>query len=234
MAIDVTDATFQAEVAERSLTTPVVVDLWAPWCEPCKALTPILERVVDATAGQVILAKVNVDENPGIMRAFGVQSIPTVVAIKDGKPVNAFMGAQPEHAVAEFVQQLLPSATELKIAELIASGTEQSLRDAVALVPNNEDAVCRLAEHLIKTGHSEEALQFLARLPETDRVRHLAAQARLAANPIDNYDDELTALLDRVKTDDAARQEYVDILKTMGSLDPRTAKYRKLLTSRLY
>ena len=74
----------------------------------------------------------------------------------------------------------------------------------------------------------------MARLPETDRVRHLAAQARLAANPVDNYDDELTRLLDVVKTDEKARQEFLDILEAMGALDPRTAKYRKLLTSRLY
>jgi putative thioredoxin len=91
-----------------------------------------------------------------------------------------------------------------------------------------------LAEHLVRTGGAEEALTLLARLPETDRVRHIAASARLSMNPVDNYDDELNALLERVKSDEQARQEFLDILEAMGPDDPRTAKYRKLLTARLF
>ena len=94
--------------------------------------------------------------------------------------------------------------------------------------------MCSLAEHLVRVGNADEALSLLARLPETERVRKIAAQARLSMNPIDNFDDELAALLDRVKTDEVARQEYLDILESMGSEDPRTAKYRKLLTARLF
>ena len=109
-----------------------------------------------------------------------------------------------------------------------------ALRDAVALMPGNEDTVCSLAEVLVKAGKSEEALSFLARLPETDRVRRIAASARLAMNPVDNLDEELNSLLPRVKTDETARQEFLDILETMGPSDPRTAKYRRLLSSHLY
>src|ERR1700759_2061725 len=94
--IDVTDATFEQEVIERSETVPVVVDLWAPWCGPCRTLGPIIEKVIDETGGGGALTKVNVDENPGISQAFGVQSIPLVVALKDGKPVDGFLGAYPE------------------------------------------------------------------------------------------------------------------------------------------
>ena len=108
MAIDVTDATFQTEVIDRSKTAPVVVDLWAPWCGPCRTLGPILEKVIDATDGKVVLVKVNVDENPGVSQAFQVQSIPAVYALKDGKVVDGFVGAQPEHVVEEFVANLLP------------------------------------------------------------------------------------------------------------------------------
>ena len=106
--IDVTDATFQTEVARQVEQVPVVVDLWAPWCGPCKTLGPILEKVIDETNGKVVLVKVNVDENPGLHQAFKVQSIPAVYAMKDGAVVDGFMGAYPEHVVKEFVDSLLP------------------------------------------------------------------------------------------------------------------------------
>src|SRR5207302_4524483 len=100
--IEVTDSTFEHDVIERSADVPVVVDLWAPWCGPCRTLGPIIERVVDATDGRVVLVKVNVDENPGVSQAFQVQSIPAVYALKDGKVVDGFIGAQPEPAVRAF------------------------------------------------------------------------------------------------------------------------------------
>lgn len=234
MALDVTDQSFQTDVVERSMTTPVIVDFWAPWCGPCKTLTPILERTTDATGGQVVLAKVNVDENPGLSQAFGIQSIPTVVIFKNGQPLDAFMGAKPEHVIQQLVQSLLPDPTQTKILDLLQQGTEEALRDAVALAPGNEDAVCSLASFLITAGHADESLTLLARLPETERVRHLAAQARLALNPVDDFDAQLTELLEIVKNDDDARQKYLDILETMGPADPRTAKYRRQLTARLF
>jgi putative thioredoxin len=197
-------------------------------------LTPILEKATDATQGQVVLAKVDADTNPGLMQAFGIKSIPTVVIYKDGQPIDGFMGAKPEHVIEQMVAALLPNPTDLRVRDLLQQGTEESLRDAVALSPGNEDAVCSLAEHLVRSGQAEEALTLLARLPETDRVRRIAATARLSLNPVDNFDDELVALLDRVKTDEAARQEFLDILESMGPDDPRTAKYRKMLTARLF
>jgi putative thioredoxin len=233
MPIDVTDATFQSAVIDRSHEVTVVIDLWAPWCGPCRTLGPILERVVGETDG-VEMVKVNVDENPNIAGAFGVQSIPMVVALRDGQPVDGFLGALPEHEVRQFIGNLAPSAEQQHLRALIAAGDEASLRQAVQLAPGDEDAVVGLAEVLVGKGASTEALALLARLPETDRVRRVAAAARLAERPADDYDDRLTTLLDKVKGDEGARQEYLDILELMGPDDPRTGQYRRQLTSRLF
>jgi len=233
-AIDVTDANFQTEVIDKSKEVPVVVDLWAPWCGPCKTLGPIIEKVVDDTGGKVVLVKVNVDENPGLSQAFKVQSIPAVYALKDGAVVDGFMGAYPEHAVKEFVDALLPSDEQVAVAQLIAAGDEGSLRIALSMEPANEDAIVALAELLIADGNNDEALALLARIPESDRTRHVAALARVGVPADDDYDEQLSALLDAVKTDDEARQKFVDLLELMGPNDPRTAEYRRQLTSRLY
>jgi putative thioredoxin len=233
-AIDVTDANFQTEVLDKSKDVPVVVDLWAPWCGPCKTLGPIIEKVIDDTGGKVVLVKINVDENPGISQAFKVQSIPAVYALKDGAVVDGFMGAYPEQAVKEFVDSLLPTEEQIAIAELIQAGDEGSLRIALSMEPANEDVIVKLAELLISGGESEEALALLARIPESERTRPVAARARLGSAPDDDYDEQLAALLDRVKDDDEARQKFIDILEIMGSNDPRTGDYRRQLTARLY
>ena len=234
MAIDVTDATFETEVIQRSMTTPVVVDLWAPWCGPCQTLGPILDKVVGETNCQVVLVKIDIDQNPAIAQAFRVQSIPMVVAIVGGQPVDAFMGARGEHEVREFVQLLLPSESASEIGRLIEAGDEPSLRMALELDPASEDAIVALAELLVARGANDEALALLARIPETDRTRVVAASARVHLAPDDDHDATLTELLDRVKVDDEARQRFVDILELMGPHDPRTAAYRKLLTARLF
>ncbi len=109
---DVTDATFETAVLNRSQEVPVVVDLWAPWCGPCKTLGPMLERAVAATDGAVEIAKVNVDDNPQIAASFNVQSIPAVFAISQAKVVDSFIGAVPEAEINAFVQRLAPPASE--------------------------------------------------------------------------------------------------------------------------
>lgn len=232
--IDVTDATFQDDVVERSAHTAVVLDLWAPWCGPCKTLGPILEKVIGETEGKVVLTKVDIDQNPSIAQAFRVQSIPMVVAFQDGQPVDAFMGAQGETEVRAFVDKLLPTDDETTIAGLIEAGDEASLREALEMEPGNEDAVVALADLLVDAGEPDEALALLERIPESDRTRVVAAKARVGVVPDDDHDATLEALLDRVKTDDDARQQFVDILELMGPNDPRTSSYRRQLTARLF
>ena len=236
MAIDVTDETFGSEVLDRSQTAVVIVDLWAPWCGPCRTLGPIIEKVVDATGGKAVLVKVNIDENPRISQTFQVQSIPAVYALRDKKVVDGFIGAQSEPVVADFVQRLLPSETETEIDRLVAAGDEASLRRAVELEPGHERAVVALAEVLVRDGRAEEALGLLARIPETPETRRVAALARVgdgAAAP-DDITNRLDGLLDRVKEDEDARKEFVDLLEVLGPDDPRTREYRRALTARLY
>ena len=234
-ALDVTDATFDTEVVLRSKEVPVVVDLWAEWCGPCRTLGPIIEKVVDATDGKVVLTKVNIDENPGISQAFRVQSIPAVYALKDGQVVDGFIGAYPEQEVTRFVQTLLPTEVETELSRLLAAGDEASLRQALELEPGNEDVIVALGELLVERGDGAEALTLLERIPETERTRKVAAAARVGGTAMDDdHDAKLTELLTRVKDDDEARQEFVDILELMGNDDPRTAEYRRRLTAQLY
>jgi putative thioredoxin len=234
--IDTTDQTFQADVLERSLTTPVVVDLWAPWCGPCKTLGPLLEDAVAATDGRVVLAKVNVDENPATAQAFQVQSIPAVYAVAGGKVVDSFIGAQGPAEVQAFVAKLDGGAEPTEIDLLREAGDEASLRRALELEPDNADVIVDLAELLVGDERRDEALELLARIPETPASRRVAALARIGADFTSDAEVEakLLQLLDTVKDDDTARQEYVDLLELLGPDDPRTAAYRKKLTARLF
>ena len=243
MSIDVTDSSFQADVLDRSATTPVVVDLWAPWCGPCRTLGPILDKVVGETDGKVVLAKVNVDENPRVSQTFQVQGIPAVYAVDKGKVVNGFVGAQPEPVVRQFVEALLPSEADQRIAALLEAGDEDSLRQVLAEQPDHHDAIVALAELLAgkadDDGAADEALALLNRIPETAETRRVAALVRTGGGATAAADgDDITArldeLLDQVRSDDDARQTYVDLLEVLGPDDPRTADYRKRLTRQLF
>ncbi len=233
--VDVTDATFQTAVIERSKTVPVVVDLWAPWCGPCRTLGPILERVVEATGGAVELVKINIDENPQVAASFQVQSIPAVYALRDTNVVDGFVGALPEAQVAQFVAGLAPTPSETDL--LVAKGDEASLRQALETEPAHAVAVVALARLLAERGDAGEALALLARIPENAETRAIAAHARLAEHDIDVSDDAtalLDQLLERVREDDDARQQYLDLLVALGPEDPRTSRYRKALSARLF
>ncbi len=236
MAVDVTDATFEQAVMARSEEVPVVIDLWAPWCGPCRVLGPILESVVDSTGGAVELAKVNVDENPQVSAAFRVQSIPAVFAVSRRQVVDGFVGAKPEPAVRAFVAGLVAEPSEAD--RLAEAGDEASLRRALELEPGHEGAIVKLASLLVERGESEEALAWLSKVPETAETRRVAALARLAASgqgvSDGSLEQRLAELLGRVEDDDDARREYLDLLETMRPDDPRREQHRRSLAARLF
>ena len=236
MTFDTSDATFQTDVLERSMTTPVIVDLWAPWCGPCTTLGPILEKVIAETDGAVVLAKVNVDENPQIAQAFNAQSIPAVHSIIDGKLGPSFLGARPEAEVREFVQAILPGREPTEVERLREVGDEASLLAALELEPADEGTICDLAELYAGDGRFEDALRLLDRVPESADTRRIAAYARSEGRYA--TDEQITSrlgeLLEIVKGDDDARREFLDLLELLGADDPRTAGLRRQLTSRLF
>ena len=244
MYVEVTDESFEADVLARSDDATVVIDLWAPWCGPCKTLGPIIERVVDSTEGNVVLAKVNVDDNPRVSQTFRVQSIPAVFAIKNRQIVDSFVGALPEAQIKAWVNKLSPAKSQADL--LVENGVELSdeslLRQALDLEPGNVKAVAALASMLVDGGRGEDALALLARIPETPEIAQIAARARLGLNGVASIEsedphagaiDELTMLLDQVKGDEIARQRYLDLLAVMGD-DERVSEFRRKLGSRLF
>lgn len=132
--VDVTEENFQQIMFEESKQRLVLMDFWAPWCAPCKALGPILEKLANEYAGQLLLAKVNADEQQTITANFGVQSLPTVAIVKDGQPIDAFQGAEPESVIREKLSQYLPSAWQLKAQDVQALMAEQNFQEALPLL----------------------------------------------------------------------------------------------------
>jgi putative thioredoxin len=232
---DVTDATFATAVIERSHSVPVVVDLWAAWCGPCKTLTPILEKVVAEMGGAVELAKVDVDANPQVARAFAVQSIPAVFALKDGQVADSFVGALPEKAVREFITKLAPAGSP--IDQLVAAGDEASLRHALEADPEHPGAALALAALLIDQGRLEEAgglVDTLANGPATSQVRARLQLAREGVSLSGDVDLVLEHLLDQTGVDPTAKDHLLVILDALGPEDPRYVSYRRRLANRLY
>jgi putative thioredoxin len=245
--MDVTDSTFESAVIERSRAVPVVVDFWAEWCGPCRQLGPVLERSVAAREGKVELAKIDVDANPQVARAFAIQSIPAVKAFRDGQMVAEFVGAQPPAAVESFLDSLLPSEAD----ELVARGDEESLRRAVELEPSRAEAAVPLARLLYGRGDPDGALAILRHVPGSFAADGLAARIELeSGDPTEDLRDAFAAmdagdqeraldlLIGALPSADGAKDDIrrvvVGILDELGVENPLARDSRRRLASALY
>ena len=226
---DGTDATFMADVIEASRLQPVIVDFWATWCGPCKQLGPALEKAVEAAKGAVKLVKIDVDKNPAVAGQLRVQSIPTVYAFIDGKPVDGFQGALPESQVKQFVDRLSgpaePDAVDdilslaaesLKLGDI--GGAAQAYAQALQLDPGNVKAIAGMARLYLQNGDAERAQELLAMVPqgtkdaELDSIRAALKLAESASSETAALDQRLAANAD----DHEARLELAKVMAGRG------------------
>jgi putative thioredoxin len=257
VVIEATDQNFLEAVVEESKRRPVVVDLWAEWCGPCRTLGPILEKVAGERGGDFLLAKLDVDANPYTAGQFGVQSIPTVIGFKDGKPADGFIGALPEAMVNQFVDRLLPTEADLDAQVGLEEELEGDLPDAeakyrgaLAQDPGNREARLGLGRVLAETGRDDEARQTLMPLlpdAEAERVLAgievrswaensepgtLASAKRLAAKGA--FREALDGMLGSLRDDADARSAMLDVFAVLGDEDPLVAEYRRRLANALF
>ncbi|WNZ57557.1 thioredoxin [Microbulbifer sp. EKSA008] len=276
--VDVTAENAQQILIEESMKRPVVVDFWADWCEPCKQLMPVLEKLANEYSGQFLLAKVNADTEQMLAGQLGVRSLPTVMVLKDGQPVDGFAGVQPETQIREMLDKYLPKPWDIKLQQAQALIGEDKVAEALPLLrqaytesSERTDIAKQLAAILLDQNRAQEAETVLSKIlladqdaeyqqlmaqlelkqqaAETPEIQ--ALQKALEENPADSdsayqlavqysqanrHEEALELLLDILRkdmgfADGAAKQTFLDIVKSLGAGDPVATQFqRKLMT----
>ena len=239
--IDINQDQFVAEVVEKSKTTPVIVDFWAPWCGPCKQLTPILENLVNKKNGKVILAKINVDENQGIAGQLNIQSIPTVYGFVDGKPVDAFQGAQPESKIEEMINKLIDATPGNEIPKLLEEADnlfkDQKFEEAqkiyetlIGMDPGNPKVIGGLLRCLVQLKKYDDAKEMMESLDdETLKDEEILKINKLLSSLEKNEGGDIEELKSVVTDDPNNKEKRFELAEKYLALNETELGFNELL-----
>jgi len=240
--IEISQDQFIEEVVEKSKTTPVIVDFWAPWCGPCKQLTPVLEKVVENKKGKVILATINVDENQGIAAQLNVRSIPTVYGFVDGKPIDAFQGAQPESKIEEMVKKLIDSAPGNEIPKLLeeADGlfketkyeeAQKIYENLIALDPGNPKVIAGMLRCLLQLQKNDDAKEIFNSLDDAILKDEEILKIKKLIDNLDNSNkgESIEELINKLRLDPDNKDLTLEIAEKYFSLNQNEEGFETLL-----